>query len=115
MPIIDYTPSKPRSAYAELVETELTALKAAGEGKASQFVIPTADINKVKVAFSQAANAAGFTARYKGIESETDKAGEVKPDGNTTITVVLGALNAKAGKLRKDVTETDGEMSIDGQ
>lgn len=89
MPIIDYTPAQTVSPYAAQVKTELDALVAAGEGKATEVTIPTADAGKFKLVFSKAANAIDKTARYRVEESDgkTDKDGN--PTGNTRLVITL--------------------------
>lgn len=89
MPIIDYTPAQTVSPYTEQVNAELAALIKAGEGKATEVTIPTADAGKFKLLFSKTANEADKTARYRVEESDgkTDKEGN--PTGNTRLVITL--------------------------
>lgn len=83
MPVIDYTPAETVSPYAGLVNEELDALIAAGDGKATEVKVPTIDAGKFKLVFSKAANAKGLTARWRVEESDGKTRKEKDKDGNT--------------------------------
>lgn len=109
MPIIDYTPAQTVSPYAGLVDEELTALIAAGDGKATEITIPTADAGKFKLVFSKVANERDKTARYRVQEPETDKAGNVKEDGNTRFVITLSPKHAQRRGKNGNKTAADSE------
>lgn len=89
MPIIDFTPAQTVSPYAAQVNEELDALIKAGDGKATEIFVPTADVGKFKLVFSKSANALDKTARYRVQESDgkTDKDGN--PTGKTRLVITL--------------------------
>jgi hypothetical protein len=112
MPLIDYTPAQTVSPYAAMVDEELKALAAAGEGKATEIHVPTADASKFKLVFSKAANAIDKTARYRVQESDgkTDKDGN--PTGKTRFVITLSPKHkprrgAKAATTDEVVTDSE--------
>jgi hypothetical protein len=82
MPIIDFTPVTTPSPYAGLVATELAALVEAGDGKATEFTVPTIDANKVSVLFAKEDNKINKTARFQVRESDGKTKKDKDADGN---------------------------------
>lgn len=108
MPIIDFTPAQTVSPYAGMVNEELAALIKAGEGKATEVSVPTADAGKFKLVFSKSANALDKTARYRVEESDgkTDKDGN--PTGNTRLVITLSPKH-KPRRGAKAATEDEAK------
>jgi hypothetical protein len=95
MPIIDFTPQQTVSPYAEMVNKELDDLLKAGDGKATEIIVPTSDAGKFKLVFSRAANERDKTARYRIQDADKDKSGNVREDGNTRFVITLSPKHAQ--------------------
>lgn len=109
--IVDFTEPEKVNPYAEHV----TALIAAGEGKALNVTVPVADLAKTKLKFAKAANAQNKTARVKGVDDSAVKADkEGVETGDVTITFTLTEKHKpRTRKNKRTESEVDAEVSAE--
>lgn len=115
--LIDYEAPKPVSAYIDQINAELDELIAAGDGKATQLVVPTTDAARVKREFAKAANAKEKTARVRLEESDGKVDKEGVANGNTTLVFTLSpkhkARNRKGGTVDTGADVPEGGVTAE--
>lgn len=103
--IVDFVEAEKVNPYTEHV----TALIAAGEGKAIQVTVPVADELKTRLKFGKAANAQKKTARVKNVDTSKVTVKDDVEVGEVTITFVLTKMHAPRTRNPKPEAEADSE------